>query len=368
MLVPEFEHPLGVLGALGAGHALHDDLAGLGQEDRHVCPTSLRCELGGAVGCSVHRVDHRHQRVVGLVEDPPALVDVVAVEADDERLVGLVAEDLQRVHDAVGDGVARGDPAEDVDEDALHLRVAQDDVQAVGHHLGRGAAADVEEVGGLHAAVALAGIRDDVERRHDEPGAVADDADLAVELDVVEALLLGRRLERVGRGLVLERRVVGVPEVGVLVERHLAVERLEVAVAEQDERVDLDERGVLLDEHRPELLDHLDGLVGDLGREAGRLDDLAGLGVVDADERVDADLGDRVGVLVRDDLDLDAALGAGDAEVLPGGAVDEVGEVVLLGDVGGRRDQHPVHGVALDVHAEDVAGLGRRPRRGLRRA
>ena len=40
------------------------------------------------------------------------------------------------------------------------------------------AAADVEEVGGLHAAMALAGVGDDVERRHDETRAVADDADL----------------------------------------------------------------------------------------------------------------------------------------------------------------------------------------------
>ena len=70
------------------------------------------------------------------------------------------------------------------------------------------------------------------------------------------------------------------------------------------------------------------------------------------------DLRDRVGVLVRDDLDLDAALGAGDAEVVAVGAVDQEGEVVLLGDVGGRRDQHPVDGEALDVHAEDLARLG----------
>ena len=103
--------------------------------------------------------------------------------------------------------VARGDAAEDVHEHALDLRVAEDDVEAVGHDLCRGAAADVEEVGGLHAAVVLAGVGDDVEGRHDEARAVADDADLAVELHVVEVVLLRLRLERVGRGLVLERRV-----------------------------------------------------------------------------------------------------------------------------------------------------------------
>ena len=66
-------------------------------------------ELGGAVGRAVHGVHDGHERVVGVGQDPVPLLDVVAVEADDERLVGLVAQHLQRVHDAVGDRVARGD-------------------------------------------------------------------------------------------------------------------------------------------------------------------------------------------------------------------------------------------------------------------
>ena len=69
----------------------------------------------------------------------------------------------ERLDDAVGDLVAGGDPAEDVDEDAPHGGVGQDDVQPVGHHLGRGAAADVEEVGRLDAAELLTGVGDDVE-------------------------------------------------------------------------------------------------------------------------------------------------------------------------------------------------------------
>src|SRR6478736_6787708 len=71
-------------------------------------------------------------------------------------------------------------------------------VEAVGHDLRRGAATDVEEVRGLDAAELLTGVGDDVEGAHDQARAVADDADLALELDVVEVLLLGRRLQRVG--------------------------------------------------------------------------------------------------------------------------------------------------------------------------
>src|SRR6478752_465289 len=272
---------------------------------------SVACvrELGSAVGRAVHGVHQRHERVVGVVQDPPALLDVVAVEAYDERLVRLVAQPLEGADDPVGDLVAGSDATEDVDEDRLHLDVAQDDVEAVGHHLGRGAATDVEEVRRLHTAVLLAGVRDDVEGRHHQAGAVADDADGAVELDVVQALLLGRQLEGVLVLGDLEAGVVLVPELRVVVERHLAVEGLERAVAELHQRVDLDERGVLLDEDGPQLLDRVRRLVGDGVVEAGRRDDLRGFGVVDADQRVDGHPRDGVGVLVSGDLDLDAALG-----------------------------------------------------------
>src|SRR4051794_34058504 len=143
---------------------------------------SLACGRFG--GCDVrgfvHRADLGHQRVVGLGEDATALVDVVAVEAHNQWLVGLIPEDLQRLDDAVGHRVAGGDAAEHVDEHALDLAVVEDDIEPGGHPLGRGPAADVEEVGRLDAAVLLAGVGDDVERRHHQARAVTDDADFTV--------------------------------------------------------------------------------------------------------------------------------------------------------------------------------------------
>ena len=85
-------------------------------------PSQAFGQLGGLVGRAVHGVHQRHEGVVRLVEDPAALLDVVAVEAYDERLGRLVAEDVQRADDAVGDLVTGGDAAEDVDEDRLDLR------------------------------------------------------------------------------------------------------------------------------------------------------------------------------------------------------------------------------------------------------
>src|SRR3954451_23583018 len=254
-------------------------------------------ELGGALGRSVHRVHPLDQRVVRAVEDGPAFLGVVAVEAHHERLgdgLAALGEQGEGLHDAVGDRVAGGDAAEDVHEDGPDRRVAEHDLQPVRHHLGARAAADVEEVGRLDAAVPLAGVGHHVEGGHDQAGAVADDADLAVQLDVVEVLGLGRLLQRVDRGLVDQRLVVGVPERGVLVQGDLGVEQEYATVADLGQRVDLDQGGVLGHEGAPELDRDVDDLLADLGRVLGRGDDLAGLGLVDALAGVDRDLGDAI--------------------------------------------------------------------------
>ena len=91
----------------------------------------LSRELGHAARGVVHGVHELHERVARVAEDLPTEVGVVAVEAHDERLVRGVPELLERTHDAVGDRVTRGDATEDVDEHALHLAVAEDDVGQV---------------------------------------------------------------------------------------------------------------------------------------------------------------------------------------------------------------------------------------------
>src|SRR5438270_1341163 len=127
-------------------------------------------QFGRPPGGAVHRVHAFDERVVRAVQDPPALVGVVAVEPDHQRLVhrfAALAEQGERLQDAVGHRVAGGDAAEHVDEHAPHARVGQDDLQAVGHHLGAGAAADVEEVGRAYPAELLAGVGHHVERGPD---------------------------------------------------------------------------------------------------------------------------------------------------------------------------------------------------------
>src|SRR5580704_4732809 len=193
---------------------------------------SCACQFRGPLGRAVHRphlLDHGYGR---LLQDAPALGGVVAVEPDHDRPVDLLAalgEQADRRDDPVGHRVAGGDPAEDVHEHATHARVGQHDLQPVRHHLGGRAAADVEEVRGADAAERLARVGHHVQGGHDQAGAVADDADLAVELDVVQVLGLGPGLDRVGVADVLEPGVL-LAERGVVVQRHLPVDRENLAV------------------------------------------------------------------------------------------------------------------------------------------
>src|SRR5690606_36859594 len=128
-------------------------------------------ELGGLGGALIHGGGQGNQRVVGLVQDAATFIDVVAVEAHDQRLVRCGAELGQRADDALGHGVTRGDSAEHVHEHGFHLRVAEDDVETGSHYLGRGSTTDVEELRGLHSAVVLASVGNDIQCAHHKPGA-----------------------------------------------------------------------------------------------------------------------------------------------------------------------------------------------------
>ena len=128
---------------------------------------------------------------------------------------------------------------------ALRFGLLQHDLERFGHLLGRGAAADVEEVGRL-AAEQL----DGVHRRHREARAVHQAADVAVERDVRQVEL--RRFD-FGRILFVEiakRDDVRMTEQRVRVEVELGVERDHLAVAGEDQRIDFGERCVGFDERR----------------------------------------------------------------------------------------------------------------------
>ena len=125
----------------------------------------------------------------------------------------------------------------------LDVLVRHQDLERVPDLLRVGAAADVEEVRRL-----AAGQLDDVHRRHREAGAVDHAADVAIELDVVQGELRRLDLERIFFVEIAQLLDVGVAEERVVVEVHLRVEREQVAVFGDDQRIDLEQRGVGGDE------------------------------------------------------------------------------------------------------------------------
>ncbi len=146
-------------------------------------------------------------------------------------------------------------------------------------------------------------------------------------------------------------------EGGVLVEGHLGVERVHLALGREDQRVDLGQVAVALDIAVIEADQQGGCLVPRLGVEVGPVHPLTGLLFGDAGHRIDVDPGDGIGVGLRHLLDLDPALGGQHAEVQLCLAVEREAGVVLLGDVGRVLHPQPLHHVALDVEPEDVAGV-----------
>ena len=77
--------------------------------------------------------------------------------------------------DALGNHLAADDAAEDIDQHALDMRVGENEPEGRRHTLGRGPAADIEEVGGGPAMQAYA-----VHGGHGETRAVGEAPDRAL--------------------------------------------------------------------------------------------------------------------------------------------------------------------------------------------
>src|SRR4051794_34373889 len=305
-------------------------------------------ELHDALGGVEHRRLDVQALQIGLGQQTAALLVVRAVEAHDERHLRL--DLLERLDEALGHLVAPGDAAEDVEQHGLDLRVGQDALDRRDDRVGLRSAAGVEEV-----RRRAADLGDHVERRHDEPGAVAEDADVAVELDVRQPALLGHLLLRVLGRRVAQRRVLGMAERRVVVERDLRVERAQLALGRDDQGVDLDEHGVLGRERLVELGDHrprrADEVLGDarVERQAPAVE------VLEAEQGVDMQRRDGLRVFLRDRLDVHAALRRQHDERRLRGAVEDDGAVPLVLDLRGLLDPDLVDRQAADVHPEDVA-------------
>jgi len=173
-------------------------------------------------------------------------------------------------------------------------------------------------------------------------------------------MLLGLGLKRVGSVSILERLMLGMTKAGVLVQRDLAVKGDDVAVLGEDERVHLDERGILTLINLEQLDEDIGDLRGELVVKTRGLGDLQRPLGGNALNRVDLDPGESLRTLDRELLDLHPTLDTRETQIRTVRAIQQHGEVVLLRDTGTRGHHHPLDDMSLDVEAEDrLRGLVR---------
>ncbi len=303
-----------------------------------------RWRVGRHAGGAVHGGGLFDERVRACVEQGLGPGGAVALEAYDERFGQ--PDLLQGPDDAVGDRVAGGDAAEDVDEDGLHGGVGEDDRESVGHDPGGGAAADVEEVRGPGTAAG-----DHVERRHDQARAVADDAHLAVEPDVVQAsLAAARRLQRV-RGRRPLAAPTGLAEGGVVIEGDLSVESHDAPCAVRTSGLTSTRRASSRTS-TSQSRTSTSTVCG--GRPAASAMRAAAPWSRPRPDRRGSAPRPRAASAATCLISVPPSAEA-IARKRPGRAVEDVGDVELPVDVDRFGEHHRADGVPLDVHAEDPA-------------
>src|SRR5215210_5369393 len=129
--------------------------------------TPPRCSFGVAwahrpgstspCSCGVCRADSLRGRFVHAIagrqpcpgEEAPSLLGVGSGKSDDDWHRDFYAP--QCFADALGNDVAPGDAAEDIDENGAHVRIGGDEAERFGNLIGARTATDVEEVCGLSA-------------------------------------------------------------------------------------------------------------------------------------------------------------------------------------------------------------------------
>ncbi|TPV97883.1 MAG: hypothetical protein USCAAHI_02684 [Beijerinckiaceae bacterium] len=249
---------------------------------------------------------------------------------------------MASLDDALGDPIAAINAGEHIDQNGLDAAVGQDQAKRRGNALRRGAAAEIEKIGG-----AAARIFDRVHGCHGEPGTIDNAADIAVEANIVEVMLGGLDLARVLLRMVAHVGDATAPEQRIVVERHLGIESEDPVVLGHDERIDLDHGGVEIAECAVAAKDAGDGAADLLEREAKTEGEFARLEGLEPHRRLDHHLQDFLWMVLGDLLDFHAAeAGCDDPHPLDL-PVENEAEVNLALERFGDLDIDPLHDFAL---------------------
>ena len=251
---------------------------------------------------------------------------------------------VDRLLHARRDRVRLRDPAEDVDQDYGRIRLDQEfegllDLRRIVR------AAEVQEDA---APPSLEG--QGVERGHRQARAIGDDADVPVQLDEDDALVVRLLLQR--RPVLVQIRVLWMAVFRAVVDHELRVARDHAAISRHDEGIDLDELRVLFPEELVSAAGDGGDLLGDVTLDRKRARQRPNDVRLDPDHRGDVF---HEEVLPRDLLHVHAAHRGGHEERLPRGPIDREAEVQFLRDREALLEVHLLHPIPVDVHAKDLA-------------
>ena len=137
-------------------------------------------------------------------------------------------------------------------------------------------------------------------------------------------------------------------------QHELAVERDDLAVAQDGQRIDLDQLGVLLAKRPVELDEHIGDAVGRRA-EVQPLEQRRRLRRAEAMPDVDDMAPDRVGLSFGDFLDVHAAFGREQHQRDCAADIDQHRGIELAFNRAALLDQHALDAAAADRHAEDGA-------------
>ena len=151
--------------------------------------------------------------------------------------------------------------------------------------------------------------------------------------------------------------MLGLTEFCIVVQGDLAVQGQDGALGGQHEGVNLNQGCVFLAEDLAQLDEDRNNLLLQFCGEACRLCNLLSLCLVQTDQRVNLNLSQCLGTLSCQLLNLHTAFNRAHCQVGAVCAVQQQGEVVLLGDVCAVSNQHAVDGVALNVHAKNCLSV-----------
>src|SRR2546425_2292016 len=279
------------------------------------------------------------------------LFRLVLVHAFDSGHDGHVrVHDLEGLLDADGDGIGFRDAAEDVEQDCRRLGF-QEDLECFRDLPRVVRTAEVEE-GATSTTLQV----QDVERGHRQARAVRDNADIPIELDERDALLVGLLLER--RAVLIHARVFGMAVLRVVVDDELRIPGDHSTVFREDEGINLDELRVLLAEQVVRFARDVDDLVCDFfGQAEGWAQRPPHVGLR-PDEHRDMLHEDPV---ARQGLDVNAPHRARHEQGLAGRPVNRKGEVEFFLDIETLLEIHLLDRVSADCHSQnlssDAAGL-----------